>query len=119
MKRALYLLTSVLLISALFHSCSKEDEFDETLLYGTWKSGTLHYKYLSNHKGSSWDTAEDVEEDDQLFEWQLVKSDLTIIHIMVMGGGRVPEYFTVTQLTATTLKLKDDLNANITFTKVK
>ena len=129
MKRTLYFLVSLLLISALFHSCKKE-EFDETLLIGTWgtpsspgttgKAGILHYKFLSNHTGGSWDTADGLQESDaQLFEWRLEKSDLTIIHIMEMGGGRVPEYFTVTQLTATTLKVKDDFNVNITFTKVK
>jgi len=115
MKR-LFVFLSILSVSVLFHSCDKTEVFDKTLLYGTWRTGTLHYKFVSDYTGSSWDTSDDVGEDDQMFEWQLVKSDLTIIHIGKMGQ-RVPEYLTVTQLTTTTLRVKDDFNVNITFTK--
>jgi len=115
MKKIIVFL-AVLSVSVLFHSCEKEDEFDETLLYGKWKSGTLYYKYLSNHTGSTWDTSDRVEEDDaQPFTWQLVRSELEQIHIMEMGG-KVPKYYTVTELTATTLRYKDDYKS-YTFTK--
>ena len=117
MKRILYFLAVALLSFALFHSCGKEEEFDEALLYGKWKSGTLYYKYLSNHTGSTWDTADDVMEDEaQPFTWQLVKSELEQIHIMEMGG-KVPKYYTVTELTETSLKYKDDYKS-YSFTKV-
>ena len=121
MKRILYFLAVALLSFALFHSCGKEEEFDEALLIGKWKSGTLYYKYLSNYTGGSWDTADDVREDEaQPFTWQLVKSDLTILHRGEHFDIVASEVFTVTQLTATTLKTKDDLsNATLTFTKVK
>lgn len=55
-------------------SCQKEEEFDETLLIGKWKSGTLYEKYLSDHTGFTWDTKEDVTEDEgQKFTWKLEK----------------------------------------------
>jgi len=116
MKRILVFL-AVVSVSVLFHSCEKEEEFDETLLYGKWQSGTLYYKYLSNHTGSTWDEADDVNEDEaQPFTWKLVKSELEQIHLMEMGG-KVPKYYTVTELTATRLRYKDDYKS-FSFTKV-
>ena len=120
MKRSLLFFT-VLSIAILFNSCSKDEDtkgFDETLLYGKWRSGTEYYRYDSNGKGATWDEGEDVTEDDpeQEFEWSLVKSELTHIHIMTLGG-REPKYYTVTELTATTLKYKDNYRSH-SFTKV-
>ena len=116
MKRVLFFLAFVL-IAAVFQSCEKEGEFDESLLYGKWRQGTLYYIYLSNHTGSTWDTADHVTEDEaQSFTWRLVKSELEQIHIMEMGG-KVPKYYTVTELTATTLRYKDDYRSH-TFSKV-
>ena len=109
MKKTFYFLVSLLVISALFNSCTK-DEFDEALLYagsGKWRTGTLYYKYLSNGNGSTWDTKDDVTEDEaQPFTWTLVKSELRQIHIMTMGGN-IPKTYTVTKLTASTLEYKD------------
>ena len=106
MKKTFYFLISLLVISALFNSCTKDD-FDEALLYGKWRQGTLYYKYLSNGNGSTWDTKDDVTEDEaQPFTWTLVKSELRQIHIMTMGGN-IPKTYTVTKLTATVLEYKD------------
>jgi len=121
MKKTLYLLASVLVISVLFNSCQKDD-FDEALLYegtGKWRQGTLHYKFLSNKNGSSWDTKDDVREDEaQPFTWMLVKSELRLIHIISMGGSAL-EVFTIKKLTATTLELEDVVDKRrYTFTKV-
>ncbi len=118
MKKILSLLFSAILLATLFVSCEKDDEFfDEDLLIGRWRSGTLFYRYDSNYMGATWDTGDDVtEEEGQKFEWELVKSDLTHIHIMEMGG-KVPKYYTVTELTATTLKYKDDFGKRFSFVK--
>ena len=118
MKKRLSYLLSAIFITALFVSCEKDDEFfDEDLLIGKWRSGTLYYRYDSNYMGATWDTGDDVtEEEGQKFEWELVKSDLTHIHIMEMGG-KVPKYYTVTELTATTLKYKDDFGKRFSFVK--
>ena len=122
MKKTFYLLASVLLISVLFNSCQKDD-FDETLLYegtGKWQQGTLFYKYLANKSGSTWDTKDDVKEDEaQPFTWTLVKAELRQIHIISMGGN-VPKTYTVKKLTATTLEYEDVVDKRkYTFTKVK
>ena len=99
-------------------SCEKDDDFNESLLYGKWESGTLYYKYNQNHTGASWDTKDDVTEDEaQGFKWSLVKSELSHIHTIQMGGG-APEVVTVTTLTSTTLKFNDGYDY-YSFTKVK
>ncbi len=108
--------------TALMGACTltPEDEttYDQTLLYGKWKSGTLYYKYLSGGTGKTWDTGDDVTEAEaQSFTWSLVQSELTHIHIMQMGTT-VPKVYTVTELTATTLKYKDSFNVSHSFTKV-
>ena len=114
MKRLLLFL-AVLSVAMLFHSCSKEDEFDETLLYGRWEpvSGTsMHFRYDSNGEGVTWNPKEDQEESEgQKFTWTLVKSELTQIHLMEIGGGIIPKIYTVTELTATTLKYKDSFSS--------
>lgn len=119
MKRILSYLLSAIFISILFLSCEKDDEFfEEELLIGKWRSETLFYRYDDDYTGATWDTADDITEDEaQKFEWTLIKSDLTHIHIMEMGG-KVPKYYTVTELTATTLKYKDEIGKRFSFTKV-
>jgi len=123
MKKSIFYFVTFLSISFMLNSCSKEEEsFDETLLIGTWKEGTVYEKYQSNYDGYTWDTADNVTEDEaQLFHWTLVKSDLTQIHIMESSGTEVPKYYTVIELSSTTLKYRDDL-ATIpethTFTKI-
>jgi hypothetical protein len=108
----------VILLALVFHSCQEEAEtFQESLLIGKWSSGTLHYKYLSNYTGSTWDTADDVTEaEGQGFTWTLVESELTHIHIIETGGS-LPKVYTVTELTATTLKYQDGLGKTYSFTK--
>ncbi|MFT3740149.1 MAG: lipocalin family protein [Breznakibacter sp.] len=116
-KLKLYLLTSVML-SALLVSCEEETVYDETFLYGKWKSGTEYYRYFNDGTGYTWDTSDDVtEEEAQDFTWTLEASDLTQIHIIEMGGT-VPKYYTVTELTSTTLKYKDDFGKSFSFSKV-
>ncbi len=118
MKKKILGLLVIAAIAVFSNSCKKEDEsFDESLLIGRWKSGTLWEKYFDDHTGATWDTADDVtEEEAQTFTWKLDKSDLTQIHIMEIGGN-VPKYYTVTELTSTTLKYKDDFGVSYTFTK--
>lgn len=104
---------AVLAVPVLCHSCGSEDGavFDETLLYGRWKSGTEYYRYASDHTGSTWNTADNVQEDEaQPFTWQLSGSTLTLNHIQEMGG-MIPKSYTITQLTSSTLKYKDGYNS--------
>ena len=115
--KKLLLFVAVLSASILLHSCEEVEDFDELLLIGKWKQGDLYYKYLANHTGSTWDESDDVREDEaQPFTWQLVRSELQQIHIMDIGGN-VPKYYTVTELTTTTLKYKDNFRS-YSFSKV-
>lgn len=104
--------------SLLFNSCEEEESsFQESFLVGKWVSGTVYYKYVSNYTGATWDTSDDVtEEEAQAFTWTLVKSELTHIHIIV--GGNVPKVYTVTELTTNSLKYKDNFGKSYSFTKI-
>jgi hypothetical protein len=119
MKKPFLYLTLYIVISILTISCEPAAEsFDSSLLPGKWQSGTLFYKYLADGNGSTWDTADDVTEAEaQLFTWTLIEAELTHIHILEMGGS-VPKVYTVTELTATSLKYKDDFGVTFSFTKV-
>jgi hypothetical protein len=118
MKKIVFYLIGILLISTAVTSCIDiPTTYDETLLVGKWKTGTLYYKYLSNGTGTTWDTADDVTEAEaQHFTWSLVEDQLTQIHVLEIGGT-VPKVYTVTQLTATTLSYSDDFGKSFTFTK--
>lgn len=119
MKKTLRYLTMLTVITLLAVSCTKTDTtFDQTLLTGKWQSGTLFYKYLADGTGGTWDTADNVTEAEaQAFTWTLVKDLLTQIHVLEIGGS-VPKVYTVTELTATSLKYHDDFGVNFSFTKV-
>lgn len=118
MKKITYILLTC--IAFLFIACEPDEpSFDQSLLIGKWQSNTLYYRYDANKSGATWDTADDVtEEEAQPFTWTLDKSTLTHMHIMVTGGNQVPKIYTVTQLSATTLAYKDEFNKNFTFTKI-
>lgn len=119
MKKVLYFLIPCLLGSLLFTSCEKDDDsFDEKLLIGTWQSGTLFYKYNADKTGGTWDTSDDVQEDEaQPFTWNLRKDELEQLHIMEMGGV-VPRIYTVTRLSSTTLRYEDTFGKQYSFNKV-
>ena len=119
MKKTIFYLTACLVITFLAVSCEPtEVSFDESLLIGKWKSGTLYYKYLTDGSGATWDTADDViEAEAQPFTWTLVKSEMTHIHILETGPS-VPKIYTVTELTTTSLKYHDEFGANFSFTKI-
>jgi len=123
MKRVLYFL-AFFLVAGAFHSCGGEEEvFDESLLIGKWeqKSGpppVLFYRYDSNGNGVTWNPDEGYTElNGQKFTWRLIKSELTQIHLMESGTNKIKFIFTVTELTSTTLKYKDELS-RWSFTKL-
>jgi len=119
MKKILFYLSMCIVVSILAVSCEKDEPFfDQSLLTGKWQSGTLFYKYHANGTGGTWDTADDVlEEEAQEFTWTLVSAELTHIHICEIGCD-IPKVYTVTELTATSLRYHDDFGVNWTFTKV-
>lgn len=118
MKRIVIGLLMCFSLAILLNSCEEEETgFQESYLIGKWISGTIHYKYATDHSGTTWDTSDDVTEaEGQKFTWTLVESELTHIHIMEVGGN-VPKVYTVTELTSTTLKYKDDFGKTYSFKK--
>jgi hypothetical protein len=119
MKKTLFYLTMCIVLTVLAVSCEPLPvNFDETLLYGKWRSGTLFYKYLADGTGGTWDTADDVTEAEaQAFTWTLENDLLTQNHILEIGGT-VPKVYTVTELTENTLVYHDDFGVRWSFTKV-
>lgn len=120
MKKTLFCLAVCIVLALLADSCENLEKptFDESLLIGKWRSGTLYYKYLADGTGGTWDTADDVtEEEAQAYTWTLVNDELTQNHILEIGGT-VPKVYTVTELTETSLKYHDSFGVNWSFTKV-
>ncbi len=107
-------------ISLIFiNSCNKITVFDISLLPGKWQQGTLYYTYNSDGTGKTWDTADDVQEDEaQTFDWYFTNPELTQEHKMEIGSGIIPKIYTITTLTSTTLSYTDSFEVTHTFTKV-
>lgn len=120
MKRLLLVILSLVLVMLFSNSCETiEDEvsFDQTLIIGKWKSGTLFERYDSDNSGATWDTADDVTEAEaQEFTWTIEIDQLEQIHI-IENGGVVPKVYTITTLTETTLAYTDDYGVSKTFSK--
>jgi hypothetical protein len=119
MKTTFPFVVSLILISACFTSCIPEEEsFNDEYLIGKWSSGTLFYKYALNGTGATWDTSDDVTEDEaQPFTWVLMNSELTHIHILQMGAT-LPKVYKVTELTPISLRYEDSFGKSFSFTKV-
>jgi hypothetical protein len=113
---------ALLILSFFFFvSCEPEEpmSFDESLLIGKWVEGTVYERYKDDNTGYTWDTADDVsEEEAQDFTWSLDEDQLVQIHIMEIGGD-IPKTYTVTELTETDLSYKDDYGTTHNYTRVQ
>lgn len=117
MKKLLTSLSAVILLALVLVSCEKEENFDESLLEGKWKSGTLFYRYFPDGTGYSWDEGDDIREDEaQNFTWTLVGSELTHIHLLEIGGT-APKVYTVTELSLIRLKYREEFGKSYSFTR--
>ncbi|MDD3280896.1 MAG: hypothetical protein PHC83_04920 [Bacteroidales bacterium] len=121
MRKLSAMIVSLCFITFTLSSCdlfNTKKDFDKTLLPGKWQQGTLYERYYSNGDGITWDTSDDVTEEEALpFTWTLEEDDLIQIHILEMGG-KVPKYYTVTALTTTNLTYHDDYGKSYSFTRV-
>ena len=113
MKKQLYFWAACVCMALSFSACSLMDQdFDETLIIGTWTNGT----------GASWDEADDVtEEEAQAFSWSISGSELTIVHqIGMTGQDAIPKSYKLTELTDTHMTFKDTTTGNSTsLTKIR
>lgn len=90
-------------------------DFDPSTLVGHWQEGTVHEKYFDNGTGYTWDTDDDVsEEEAQPFEWTLEGDQLIQEHIM-SSGTIVPRMLTITQLNEFQLVYRDTGGVTHTF----
>ena len=99
-------------------SCGPDEGggFDPSALVGHWQEGTVHEKYFDNGTGYTWDTADDVsEEEAQPFEWSLEGDQLIQEHLF--EGQIVPRMLTITQLNAFQLVYRDTGGVTHTFTR--
>ena len=137
MKRILYSLAIVSVVLLGFNSCDGfgSANFEEDLLIGKWEKDSNPGEYWvyttqtddsgDYQYGHTWDENDDVYESDLTpygngwFKWQIVKSDLTQIHLMENGGADIPKIYTITELTTTHLTYKDRFGNRTYFTKVK
>lgn len=128
-----------------FTSCeqdtTEEKLFKEQLLLGKWNDGNGDNQnfiidaskigkpifpgstqnddvFDTDHVGYTWDTSDDVTEDEaQVFTWKLtIEGALTQIHRLEMGG-KVPKKYTVTVLTSEQLVYEDEIGKEHTFTR--
>jgi len=118
-----------IVVAFAFMACNPEKSFDSALLIGKWertspyataeKPGKEYYRYDRGGTGATWDTSEDVsEEEAQTFSWTLEKDLLTLRHNMEMDTSKkVPKYYTITALDGKTLTYKDDFKNSFTFSK--
>ena len=115
MKRLLVILP---LLALLMVGCVPEEtDYSPDQLYGKWVSGTEYYRFDTDMTGATWDTADDVMESEaQPFTWDVTGNQLTLIHIMEMGGN-IPKAYTITLLTSTTLSFKDNYGQSFTYSR--
>jgi hypothetical protein len=123
MKRFSFYIAFCAVLTLMVVSCEEDTtSFDETLLYGkwqgTWEGKTVYYKYFDDGTGYTWVPADDVTEEEATdFTWTLVQAEFTQIYVGQMGQT-VPKVYTITELTSSTLKYKDDFDS-YSYTKVK
>lgn len=120
MKKLFYLFVGMILILGV-SSCGDiidaNDNFDESLLYGRWQEGTIFERYDETGWGATWDTDDDLEEEEaQLFKWSLEGS--TLIHEHQGQFVTVPKVYTVTTLNSSQLTYHDDYGTTHNFSKV-
>ena len=135
MRKSILRIALVAMVGAVVASCSlgTEPTFQENDLLGLWqedgkeafvrftaeKDSTGVYKY-----GCEWNEEEGVSESDLTkygngwFKWQLVKADLTEIHLMEYGGAELPKVYTGTKLNDTELLYEDDFKNIHSFQKM-
>lgn len=93
--------------------------YDTDLLIGLWQSGTVYYRYNEDGSGSTWDTADDVtEEEAGRFTWEINKKRMIHKHQLEIGGT-VPKAYTIKRLDLLNLEYTDDYGKIESFVKIE
>lgn len=98
-----------------------EDEvYDSDMLIGLWQSGTVFYRYNADFSGLTWDTADDVmEEEGSKFTWEVNKKRIIHYHQMEISSAIIPKTYTITNLDLANLEYRDDYKVESVFVKVE
>lgn len=118
MKKLCCLLGVCIVFGLVVCSCKdKKKKFDRSLIIGKWSQGQLFEKYFDDGTAYMWDEADDVSENEaQPFTWSLEKDKLTKIRKGEMGH-EVPKYYTVTELSSSSFKYKDEYGTSYAFVR--
>lgn len=93
--------------------------YDTDLLIGLWQSETVYYRYNEDGSGSTWDTADDVtEEEASRFTWEINKKRMIHKHQLEIGGT-VPKAYTIKRLDLLNLEYTDDYGKIESFVKIE
>lgn len=93
--------------------------YDTDLLIGLWQSETVYYRYNEDGSGSTWDTADDVtEEEASRFTWEINKKRMIHKHQLEIGGT-VPKAYTIKRLDLLNLEYTDDYGEIESFVKIE
>ena len=118
--RILFLFLQMTLFVSLLVSCHDDPTFDGNMIVGKWVSGTEYYRYDADSTGATWDTSDDVNEDEgQPFTWSFdeTTSRLTLIHQMEMGAV-IPKTYTLIALDDQVMKYKDNYDRIFEYKRV-
>ena len=119
MKKHLCILVGCLLAIFVTSCNSKEKtDIDANQIYGKWRDGTVYERYDSGGTGVTWDTSDDVtEEEAQPFSWTLNGTRLVQEHHGEMSF-EVYKQFNVTKLDAYNFSYVDDYGFGHNFVRV-
>lgn len=111
-------LVLALIVALCATSCQPDEvSYQAADLVGRWVSGSEYYRYDADGTGATWDTADDVSEDEaQPFTWSLATNRLTLIHQLEMGGV-VPKTYYIEHLDDATLTYSDSYGNQHSFTR--
>ena len=119
MKKYLSIIIGCLLMGFV-SSCNPTEntDVDANQIYGKWCDGTVYERYDSDGNGVTWDTADDVtEQEAQPFSWILNGTRLTQEHHGEMGSLIYKQYH-VTKLDASNFSYEDDYGFGHNFVRV-
>lgn len=120
MKKYLSIIIGCLLMGFV-SSCNPTEntDVDSNQIYGKWCDGTVYERYDSDGNGVTWDTADDVtEQEAQPFSWTLNGTRLLQEHQLVEMGAVLPKVYTVTKLDAYNFSYVDDYGFGHNFVRV-
>ncbi len=96
------------------------ENIDTTLLPGKWQDDTLFEVYNEDGTGYTWDTKDDItEEEAQTFSWEIEEEYCLIqYHNMESSEAVVPKTYTIEVLSNTALEYSDSYGVTHSFERV-